>query len=206
VTITMNAVNDAPIAAEDAYSTAEDTNLMVDAPGVLDDDSDPDHDPLIAVLVSQPSHGTLTLNADGSFTYSPEDDFNRSDSFTYGANDGTLDSNRATVTITITATNDRPTADDDDTYSTTEGTALTVAAPGVLDNDSDPDHDTLIAVRVSGPNHGTLTLNANGSFTYTPASNFNDSDSFTYGASDGTLTSNPATVTIRVTAVNDTPR
>jgi len=204
VTITVNAVNDAPTAAEDAYSTAEDTNLMVDAPGVLDDDSDPDHDPLVAVLVSQPSHGTLTLNADGSFTYSPEDDFNGSNSFTYGANDGTLDSNQATVTITITATNDRPTADDD-TYSTTEGTALTVAAPGVLDNDSDPDHDTLIALRVSGPNHGTLTLNANGSFAYTPAGNFNDSDSFTYRASDGTLTSNPATVTIRVTAVNDTP-
>jgi VCBS repeat-containing protein len=108
VTITMNAVNDAPIAAEDAYSTAEDTNLAVDAPGVLDDDSDPDHDPLIAVLVSQPSHGTLTLNADGSFTYSPEDDFNGSNSFTCGASDGTLTSNPATVTIRVTAVNDTP--------------------------------------------------------------------------------------------------
>jgi large repetitive protein len=82
--------NDTPTAVDDAYSTAEDTTLTVNAQAVLGDDSDPDDDSLNAVLVSGPSHGTLTLNADGSFTYRPEDDFNGSDSFTYRASDGSL--------------------------------------------------------------------------------------------------------------------
>jgi VCBS repeat-containing protein len=75
----------------------------------------------------------------------------------------------------------------------------------VLANDSDPDNPTLTAVLDSGPSHGTLTLNANGSFIYTPAVNYHGSDSFTYRASDGTTASNLATVTISVTAVNDPP-
>jgi VCBS repeat-containing protein len=204
VTLTITAVNDAPTAADDAYSTAEDTARTVAAPGVLGNDSDPDGDPLSAVLGSGPSHGTLTLNADGSFTYTPAANFNGSDSFTYRASDGTLTSALATVTLAITAVNDAPTAADD-AYSTAEDTARTVAAPGVLGNDSDPDGNPLSAVLGSGPSHGTLTLNADGSFTYTPAANFNGSDSFTYRASDGTLTSALATVTLAITAVNDAP-
>jgi VCBS repeat-containing protein len=205
VTITITATNDRPTADDDAYSTAEDTALTVNAPGVLGDDSDPDHDPLSAVLVLKPSHGTLTLNANGSFTYRPEENFNGSDSFTYRASDGSLMSDSAKVTLTVSARNDAPTAADD-AYTTTEDTDLTVAAPGVLGNDSDPDHDSLSAVRVSGPSHGTLTLNANGSFTYSPDANFNGSDSFTYRASDGTLTSSLTTATLTVTADNDPPK
>jgi large repetitive protein len=106
--------------------------------------------------------------------------------------------------LNTTVTNQAPTATAD-AYSTAEDTALTVNAPGVLGNDSDPDGNPLNAVPVSGPNRGTLTLNANGSFTYIPATNFNGSDSFTYRASDGTLTSNPATVSISVTR-STTPR
>ena len=108
------------------------------------------------------------------------------------------------VLLNTTVTNRAPTANPD-AYSTTEDTPLTVAAPGVLANDSDPEHDPLSAVLVSGPSHGTLTLNPDGSFTYTPATNHTGSDSFTYQASDGTLTSELATVTLTVTAVNDTP-
>jgi VCBS repeat-containing protein len=156
------------------------------------------------VLGSPPSHGTLTLDANGSFSYTPAADYHGTDSFTYRASDGTLQSNQATVTITITATNDGPTAAND-AYSTAEDTALTVAAPGVLGNDSDPDHNPLNAVLMSGPSHGTLALNADGSFTYSPATNFTGSDSFAYRASDGSLASNPATVTITVTAANDAP-
>ena len=204
VTITVTGANDAPTADDDAYTTAEDTALTVPAPGVLDNDTDPDGDPLTAVPVSGPSHGSLTSNANGSFTYTPAADFTGSDSFTYRANDGTLTSNSATVTLTITARNDTPTAAGD-AYSTAEDTTLTVNAPGVLGDDSDPDDDPLSAVLVSGPSKGTLTLNGNGSFSYTPADNFTGSDSFSYRANDGTLTSNPATVTISVTAVNDSP-
>ena len=112
--------------------------------------------------------------------------------------------NNVSVLLNTTVTNRAPTAAAD-AYSTAEDTALTVTAPGVLANDSDPDGNPLSAVLVSGPSHGTLTLNANGSFTYTPAANYNGSDSFTYRASDGTLQSSPATVTITVTAVNDGP-
>jgi VCBS repeat-containing protein len=204
VLLNTTVTNRAPTAAADAYTTSEDTALTVNAPGVLANDGDPDGNQLSAMLVSGPSHGTIALNANGSFTYTPAADYNGDDSFTYQASDGTLQSGPATVTITVTGANDGPTATGD-TYSTAEDTALTVAAPGVLGNDSDPDGDSLSAVVDSGPTHGSLTLNPNGSFTYTPAANYNGSDSFTYRASDGTLTSSLATVTLTVTAVNDAP-
>lgn len=94
----------------------------------------------------------------------------------------------------------------DDSYNTDEDTALNVSAPGVLDNDTDSENDTLTATLVTGPsNAASFTLNSDGSFSYTPAANFNGMDSFTYKASDGTLDSNTATVTINVNAVNDAP-
>ncbi len=204
VLLNSTVTNQAPTATNDAYTVAEDTPLTVAAPGVLANDTDPDGDALSAALASGPSHGTLTLNANGSFTYTPAANFNGSDSFTYRASDGATVSNPATVSITVTALNDAPAAADD-TYSTAEDTVLTVAAPGVLGNDTDLDGTTLSAVVVTGPAHGTLTLNEDGSFTYTPDANYNGPDSFTYRASDGTTASNPATVTITVSAVNDTP-
>jgi VCBS repeat-containing protein len=204
VRLNTTVTNQAPTAVADAYSTAEDTVLTVGAPGVLGNDSDPDGNQLSAVLGSGPSHGTLALDADGSFTYTPAANFNGSDSFSYRASDGTLTSNLATVTLTVSAVNDAPTAAAN-AYSTGEDTNLTVAAPGVLGNDSDPDGDSLHAVVESAPSHGTLALDADGSFTYTPAADFNGSDSFSYRASDGTLTSNLATVTLTVSAVNDAP-
>jgi len=80
-----------------------------------------------------------------------------------------------------------------------------VPASGVLANDSDIDSASLTAALVSGPTHGVLSLNANGSFTYTPAANFNGSDSFTYKANDGSLDSNLATVSLTINPVNDAP-
>jgi VCBS repeat-containing protein len=204
VTITVTPVNDAPVATNDAYGTAEDTPLNIVAPGVLTNDTDLDSSTLSAVLGTPPSHGTLTLNADGSFTYVPDANFNDTDTFTYRASDGTAQSNPATVTITVNASNDAPTATAD-AYSTAEDTTLNVTAPGVLANDNDPDGDQLSAWVGSGTSHGTLTLNADGSFTYVPDANYNGPDSFTYRASDGTLDSNPATVAITVTPVNDAP-
>ena len=204
VNITIGAVNDAPVAVDDSYSTSEDTALTIAAAGVLGNDSDIDGDALTAIRVAGPANGSVTLNADGSFTYTPNADFNGSDSFTYKANDGALDSNVATVNITIGAVNDAPVAADD-SYSTSEDTALTIAAAGVLGNDSDIDGDALTAIRVAGPANGSVTLNADGSFTYTPNADFNGSDSFTYKANDGTLDSNVAIVDITVGAVNDAP-
>src|SRR5439155_1468774 len=88
-----------------------------------------------------------------------------------------------------------------DSYTVTQATALTIGAPGVLANDTDVENGALTAVLVSGPTHGALTLNANGSFTYTPTANYNGPDSFTYKANDGTADSNAATVAITVVAV-----
>src|SRR2546425_2844811 len=90
-------------------------------------------------------------------------------------------------------------------YSRHVDTPSTVSLPGVLSNDSDVESSPLSAVLVAGPTHGSLALNANGSFTYTPASNYNGPDSFTFKANDGSLDSNVATVSITVTAVNDAP-
>src|SRR5439155_22753 len=179
VTITITSVNDAPVAGDDTYTTPEDTTLTVSAPGVLANDGDVDGDPLSAVLVSSPTHGSLTLNTNGSFSYVPAANYNGTDSFTYKASDGSLESGAATVTITITPVNDAPVAADD-TYTTPEDTTLTVSAPGVLANDGDVDGDPLSAVLVNSPTHGSLTLNTNGSFNYVPAANYNGIDSFTY--------------------------
>jgi VCBS repeat-containing protein len=123
--------NTPPTAGNDAYSTNEDTTLTVPAPGVLGNDTDADGNSLTAAQVTGPAHGSLTLNADGSFTYVPAANFNGPDSFTYQASDGIAPSNVATVSITVNAGNDPPNAADD-SYSTAEDTALSVAAPGVL--------------------------------------------------------------------------
>ena len=106
---------------------------------------------LSAVLVSGPAHGTLSLNSDGSFTYTPSGNYNGSDSFVYKVNDGTADSNLATVTLTITAINDAPAATAE-SYTTAEDTALVVdAASGLLAHATDIDGDALSAVLVGGP-------------------------------------------------------
>jgi lysophospholipase L1-like esterase len=101
------------------------------------------------------------------------------------------------VRVSEVPSNTAPVADDD-SYATTEGIVLVVAAPGVLDGDTDVDSPTLAAVLVAGPSHGSLTLNPNGSFTYTPNSGFSGTDSFSYKASDGFLDSSAAMVSIVV--------
>jgi VCBS repeat-containing protein len=200
VALTMTVpTNQAPAAANDIYSTNQNTVLTVTAPGVLDNDTDGDGDTLTAVLDTTPSHGSLSLNANGSFTYTPDPGFEGNDTFTYHADDGINISNAATVTITVL--NTAPIAISD-AYSTTEGAALTVPAPGVLSNDTDTDNDALTAVLDSNVTNGTLTLNANGAFTYTPASDFVGIDSFTYHTNDGTDDSNVVTVTINIVGLS----
>ncbi len=200
VTITINAANDAPVAVNDAYSTSEDTALSIVAAGVLTNDTDIEGDALTAVLVAGPSHGTLTLNANGSFDYMPEANFNGSDSFTYKANDGGLDSPIATVDITINAANDAPNAVND-SYATNQDATLTIAAAGVLANDYDVDSIVLTAELFSGPTHGSVALNPDGSFVYTPTPGYFGLDAFTYRTSDGLLTSGDALVSIDVRQV-----
>ena len=99
--LSVSAVNHAPMASGNSYSMNEDTTLTVAAPGVLGNDTDADGDTLSAVLVNGPAHGSLAFNSDGSFSYTPAANFFGTDSFTYKANDGLVDSKSATVSIAI---------------------------------------------------------------------------------------------------------
>jgi bacillopeptidase F len=203
-TISVAPMNHPPVASNNSYSVVSGSALSVAAPGVLANDSDPDLNPLTAMLGTGVTHGSLTLNANGSFSYTPGAGYVGADSFTYTAFDGKLNSNAATVTITVTAPNQPPVAVND-SYSATSGKTLSVAAAGVLANDSDANNDPITAVLVTTVSHGALTLNANGSFTYVPSAGYTGSDAFTYKASDGQLAGNTATVSITVAAANKAP-
>ena len=120
--------------------------------GVLANDSDPQTLSLTAILVSGPSNGSLTLNANGSFSYTPNANYFGTDSFTYQANDGLANSNVATVSLTVNAL---PPVATNDSFSTNVNSPLNVAAPGVLGNDTDPQALALSAILVSGPTNGS---------------------------------------------------
>jgi VCBS repeat-containing protein len=207
VTITVNAVNGPPTSQADSYTTDEGQTLNVGAgDGVLANDTDPNGDALTAFLASGPSSGTLTLQPNGAFGFAPAAGFTGTATFTYEAGDGALRSSAATVTITVNAVNDPPRSQAD-SYTTAEDTALSVpAAAGVLANDTDPDGGTtLTAALARTVTNGSLTLRADGSFTYMPAANFSGTTTFTYQARDGSAASETVTVTITVTAANDAP-
>lgn len=194
--------NQDPVANNDAYSTGEDTTLNVTAPGVLGNDSDADGDSLTAVLDTGPGNGTLALNADGSFTYTPDSDFNGIDSFIYYANDGSADSNTATVNITVDAVNDPPVAGDD-SISVDEGGQIMAE---VLSNDTDPDSTLSYAnvTVIAGPSRGTAVV-ASGGINYTHDGSETTSDTFIYQVDDGAGGSDTATVTVNINPVNDPP-
>ena len=166
---------------------------------MLANDTDPTAQPLTAVLVTGPSHGTLTLDGNGSFVYTPHAEYSGTDAFSYRATDGTLTSSVVAVSLTIDTVDDVPTAVND-VYPVVEDTPITVAAPGVLGNDVDVDSVTLTAILESLPGNGVVTFGADGSFSYTPNANFAGLDVFTYRVSDGTSQSDIASVSLTVSA------
>jgi VCBS repeat-containing protein len=191
--------NTAPVARDDSYSLDEDAVLQVDGPGVLGNDTDAEGSALNVALVTGPAHGALALNADGSFSYTPAADFSGADSFAYRANDGTLDSDVVTVSLTVAAVNDAPAAADD-AVSTDEDTPVSGSVPA-----TDVDGDALTAALVQGPAHGAVALNADGTYTYTPEADYFGTDSFTYQVSDGQTVSGVASVGLAIAPVNDAP-
>ncbi len=198
-TASATVANSAPTATPLSTSAEEDTPLNGTLSG-----SDADSDTLTFALAGTPTGGTISIQNDGNFAFTPDSDFNGTASFQFTVSDGTATSAAAMVTIDVSAVNDAPVAVDD-AYTTDEDNTLVVASPGVLANDSDVDSSNLTALLVDGPQHGSVTLNADGSFTYVPNSDYNGSDSFTYKANDGSLDSSVATVSITVDSVNDPP-
>lgn len=193
--VTIDVTPVPPTAVDDQFMVELGSTLVVEAPGVLGNDTGIGGQPLRAVIVEQPLDGDLAFNDDGSFTYTPSVDYPTQDSFSYRADNG-LASNEATVTITIVDPNGPPVAVDDQ-YSIAADESLDVPAPGVLGNDVNPLSNAMTATRVDQPAHGTLTLKGNGGFTYVPDAGYKGQDSFTYRADNGQL-SNLATVTIIV--------
>jgi PKD repeat protein/cytolysin (calcineurin-like family phosphatase) len=185
-----------PSPVADAFTVDEDRPLTLAAPGVLANDVDLDGDALRAVLVSGPTRGTLSLAADGSFTYLPPADFAGTDGFSYRVDDGTFLSDPVPVTITVAPVNDPPVAVPL-AVSTAEGEPVAITLRG-----QDVEGDFLTFKVTLQPAHGTVqgTLP---SLTYVPAPGFNGSDRFAYLASDGLATSEPATVAIEVTGDPD---
>ena len=186
-----------PFAVSDAYSTDEDTPLTVPAAGVLGNDSDLESDPLTAVKVWDPAHGTVTVNADGSFTYTPTGNWNGSDTFFYKANDGTSDSYPAAVTITVNSLNDAPTvARDFATVTVNEG--ATAANTGTW-GDAEGDTVTLSA------SVGTVTRNAGGTWSWSLATTDGpaQTQTVTITANDGVAP--PVSVTFDLVVNNVAP-
>lgn len=188
VRITLNPINDPPVANADSATTPEDTAVTIN---VKANDSDVDGDSLSVTGVTQPAHGAAAYTASG-VTYTPAANYNGPDSFSYTISDGHGRLASAAVSVTVTPVNDPPIAVND-TGTTREGVAVTVP---VLANDSDIEGSPLTVTAVSTPAHGGATFSAS-AVTYTPAANFNGTDSFTYTVSDGAATKT-ATVTITV--------
>ncbi len=194
VSITVTAVNDAPVAVTAAVTTEEDMDY-----GGLVSAFDIDNDPLTYSLLTEPSHGTVAItdSSAGTYTYSPKVNYNGSDSFTFTSSDGTL-SDTSKVSITVTAVNDSPVAFAE-RVTTSEDTKYSGSVSA-----SDVENDILTYNILTNPSNGTVSITNSslGTFTYSPTINYNGDDSFTFTANDYNY-SDTATVSITITAWNN---
>ncbi|MEM7478096.1 MAG: Ig-like domain-containing protein [Planctomycetota bacterium] len=192
VNVTVNEVTNPPNAEDDSLTLDEDTQGSV---AVLDNDSDPDGDSLTIQSFTQGSNGAVAISGN-DLVYTPNANFNGSDSFSYTINDGSGNTDSATVAVTVTPVNDNPVANDD-SATTDQDVAVDI---NVLGNDSDVDGDSLTVASVANGSNGTVNNNGDGTVTYTPAPGFFGADSFTYTVSDGSA-SDTATVNVTVEEV-----
>jgi hypothetical protein len=196
IALSVTAVNDAPVAQSQSLTINAGTALNGTVTA-----TDLDSAALTYHVLTNPTHGTLTLNiTTGVFRYNPEPGFSGSDSFAFQANDQFLNSNTATVSVTVSQSNIAPIAQNQ-SFAVNEDTTHSGSSIA-----TDADSSTLTYSVVANPTHGSLTFdNATGAYSYTPAQDYNGPDSFTYQASDGAANSNTAIVAISVTPVNDAP-
>jgi hypothetical protein len=196
--VTLIITNRPPVAVSDSYGVHTNLTLTVPVPGVLANDSDPDGDALSAVLSTPAANGNVILNADGSFTYTPDAGFAGTDVFTYQASDGLASSTPVSVTLNVHATNAPPlTAPAVFTIRPNETLVIT-NSDSVLNNDLDDDGDVMSATLLSPPANGTLFFNASGDFVYVPNDGFVGQDAFIYQPFDGLVSGTPTPVYINV--------
>jgi hypothetical protein len=214
ITINVNNVNDAPVAVADTNTVAEEGTLTVAAPGVLANDTDEDvPHTLTAVLNAGPVHAqSFALNANGSYNYTPVVNYVGSDVFTYHANDGTLDSNVVSVTITITPVNDPPSFTSGGAVSSPEDTPYSAPWATAISPGPPDEAGQTLTFNVSNNNNPLFSVQpaiaANGTLSFTPAPNANGVANVTVTLSDnggGANTSAPVNFTITITSVNDAP-
>ncbi len=193
--ITPGATNRPPVALPQAISTLEDNPVTITLAGF-----DPDNDALTYIIATQPDPATGIANLVGDqLTFTPAANFHGPATLTFQANDGTLSSSTATVSITVTPVNDAPTAEPT-SITTNEDIAVEIPLVAI-----DPDGDALTFAVATQPQHGTVTITGT-TATYTPATNHNGPDSFTFTATDpSSAASSPSVVPITVTPVNDAP-
>jgi VCBS repeat-containing protein len=198
VSVNVAAVNDAPIASNSAVPGVEDNAVIGQISA-----TDVDGDALTFGLAQNggPSNGTVTVNPDGSYTYTPAANFNGTDSFTYTVSDGNGGTSTGTISVNVAAVNDTPVTAD----VTVPGSEDSTIAGQLTANDIDGDALTYALAQNGGPANGVVTVNPDGSYSYTPAANFNGTDSFTYTVSDGNGGTTTGTITLDVAAVNDAP-
>ncbi|RLE37492.1 hypothetical protein DRJ12_02790, partial [Candidatus Acetothermia bacterium] len=196
VTITVNPINDPPFAQDDTAGTDEDTPVVIQ---ILGNDLDPDGDQLTIQSVEQPANGWVDNNEEW-VTYTPDADFNGTDTFAYTVSDGNGGTAIAEVTVSVAMVNEAPTAQDD-AATTGEDMPVTVS---VLDNDSDPDEDRLTIESLTRPLQGTAVRSGD-AIIYTPTRDSTGTDSFTYTVSDGNGGTATATVEITIAPINDPP-
>ncbi len=197
-------INNPPVAVADTIAVLESGTATKTTGGqtsLLWNDTDADAGDaatLTTIKVTDPSHGSLTLDSDGTFVYVHNGDDQSSDSFTYSASDGKIIGAPITVSIAVTGTNDPPVAYDDTLIVALGGTATTLdnGYTSFSTNDIDPDGDVLTVSIVSSPSFGTVTLNAGGTFSYAQNGTLNGGDSFTYKVNDGSIDSNIASVNV----------
>lgn len=183
--IGVTTTNQAPIANAQSVSVNENNSVNITLTG-----SDPENSPLTFSVVSSPIHGVLTGTVP-NLTYTPNTNFNGSDSFNFRVNDGSLNSAIVTVSITVNGVNQAPTANAQ-SVTTTKNVAKAITLTG-----SDPEAASLTFTVLTNPAHGTLSGTVP-NLSYLPATDFTGSDSFTFKVNDGTLDSTTATVSIAV--------
>ena len=196
VSLTINSIEDLPVAANASQILDEDTRFTGNLPTATDGDGDQ----ISYSLETQATNGKATVNADGSYSYVPNANFHGTDAFTYSVSDDKGGSNTYTVSLTVNSVNDLPVAantsatlDEDTRYS------------GKLPTATDADGDKVTYALVTQPVNGEATINADGSYSYTPYGDFHGKDSFIYSVNDGKGGSNNYSVNLTINSVNDAP-